>query len=74
MEQIARRSPKPSKAQKFDGEFDIVVVGAGGVGLAAALFSALARKQGGRPGEGRPRSAARPSRPRSGTGCRTTSR
>ena len=39
MGQIARRSPRPSKATKFDSEFDIVVVGAGGVGLAAALFS-----------------------------------
>jgi 3-oxosteroid 1-dehydrogenase len=37
--EIARQSPRPSRAQKFDAAFDIVVVGCGGVGLAAALFS-----------------------------------
>jgi len=37
--EIARQSPRASRAQKFDAAFDIVVVGCGGVGLAAALFS-----------------------------------
>lgn len=37
---IARRSPIPAKAKSFDAEFDVVVVGGGGVGLASALFSA----------------------------------
>lgn len=37
---VARQSPAPAKASSFDSEFDIVVVGAGGVGLAAACFSA----------------------------------
>lgn len=36
----ARKSPSPVKAGSFDGEFDIVVVGGGGVGLASACFSA----------------------------------
>jgi predicted oxidoreductase len=39
MTHIERRSPAPAKAGTFDEEFDIVVAGAGGVGLAAALFS-----------------------------------
>lgn len=37
---IGRRSAIPAKAGKFDEEFDIVVVGAGGVGLATACFAA----------------------------------
>ena len=39
MGQIARRSPRPAKADRFDEQFDIVVVGGGGIGLASALFS-----------------------------------
>jgi len=39
MTQIARESPHPANADTFDESFDIVVVGAGGVGLAAALFA-----------------------------------
>jgi 3-oxosteroid 1-dehydrogenase len=39
MAQVARRSPRPAKAGKYDETFDIVVVGGGGIGLAAALFS-----------------------------------
>lgn len=37
--EIVRQSPHPTRATTFDGEFDIVVVGCGGVGLATALFS-----------------------------------
>jgi hypothetical protein len=37
--EIARQSPIPARATAFDAEFDTVVVGCGGVGLAAALFS-----------------------------------
>jgi 3-oxosteroid 1-dehydrogenase len=40
MAQIGRRSPAPVKATRFDGEFDMVVVGSGAAGLATALFSA----------------------------------
>ncbi len=40
MATIARKSPQPSRATVFDEEFDIVIVGGGGVGLAAACFSA----------------------------------
>ena len=40
MGQIARQSPTPAKADRFDAEFDIVVVGGGGVGLASALLLA----------------------------------
>lgn len=36
---ITRQSPRPARANQFDAEFDIVVVGCGGIGLAAALFS-----------------------------------
>jgi 3-oxosteroid 1-dehydrogenase len=36
---IERQSPKPATMVRFDEEFDIVVAGAGGVGLAAALFA-----------------------------------
>lgn len=36
---IPRQSPRPSRAMQFDAQFDIVVVGCGGIGLAAALFS-----------------------------------
>jgi hypothetical protein len=36
---IARQSPRPARAAPFDAEFDTVVVGCGGIGLAAALFS-----------------------------------
>jgi predicted oxidoreductase len=39
MARIARRSPNPTKARKFDASYDIVVVGGGGVGFAAALFA-----------------------------------
>ena len=39
MSQIARQSPRPVPANGFDEDYDIVVVGAGGVGLAAALFA-----------------------------------
>jgi succinate dehydrogenase/fumarate reductase flavoprotein subunit len=39
MARIARRSPAPAKAKTFDATFDIVVVGGGGVGFAAALFA-----------------------------------
>jgi succinate dehydrogenase/fumarate reductase flavoprotein subunit len=39
MTHIERRSPAPARLEKFDEEFDIVVAGAGGIGLAAALFS-----------------------------------
>ncbi len=39
MAKIARRSPVPAKAGKFDQTYDIVVVGGGGVGFASALFS-----------------------------------
>lgn len=39
MAKIARRSPVPSTAKKFDHTYDIVVVGGGGVGFASALFS-----------------------------------
>jgi 3-oxosteroid 1-dehydrogenase len=37
---IARQSPAPAAAGRFDDEFDIVIVGGGGVGLASACFSA----------------------------------
>lgn len=37
---IARRSPMPTKASRFDGEFDVVIVGSGAAGLASALFLA----------------------------------
>ena len=40
MAAIVRQSPAPAKAKSFDAEFDIVVVGGGGVGLASACFSA----------------------------------
>jgi 3-oxosteroid 1-dehydrogenase len=40
MATIARTSPQPSRATAFDEAFDIVIVGGGGVGLAAACFSA----------------------------------
>jgi succinate dehydrogenase/fumarate reductase flavoprotein subunit len=40
MAQIGRRSPAPAKASRFDGEFDLVVVGSGAAGLATALFAA----------------------------------
>jgi hypothetical protein len=40
MAQIARRSPAPARGASFDDEFDIVVAGGGGVGLASALFAA----------------------------------
>jgi hypothetical protein len=40
MAQIGRRSPAPAKVSRFDGEFDLVVVGSGAAGLATALFSA----------------------------------
>ena len=40
MAQVGRKSPLPAKAADFDAEFDIVVVGAGGGGLATACFSA----------------------------------
>ncbi|HTT03731.1 MAG TPA: FAD-dependent oxidoreductase [Steroidobacteraceae bacterium] len=36
---IARQSPRPVRVTQFDAQFDIVVVGCGGIGLAAALFS-----------------------------------
>ncbi len=39
MARIARRSPAPSDARKFDATYDIVIVGGGGIGFAAALFS-----------------------------------
>jgi succinate dehydrogenase/fumarate reductase flavoprotein subunit len=39
MTEIARHSPMPAREQAFDEAFDIVVAGAGGAGLAAALFS-----------------------------------
>jgi succinate dehydrogenase/fumarate reductase flavoprotein subunit len=39
MAKIPRRSPRPARAAAFDETFDIVVVGGGGVGLVAALFS-----------------------------------
>jgi succinate dehydrogenase/fumarate reductase flavoprotein subunit len=37
---IARKSPRPSRTKDYDGAFDIVVVGGGGVGLATACFAA----------------------------------
>ena len=37
---VGRRSPIPAKGGSFNEEFDIVVAGAGGVGLAAACFAA----------------------------------
>lgn len=40
MATVARRSPAPSHASNFDAEFDIVIAGGGGVGLAAACFAA----------------------------------
>ena len=40
MAAIARQSPSPANAKGFDAEFDIVIVGGGGVGLASACFSA----------------------------------
>jgi predicted oxidoreductase len=39
MAKIPRRSPRPATAAAFDETFDIVVVGGGGIGLVAALFS-----------------------------------
>ncbi len=36
---IERQSPRPAMPERFDEEFDIIVAGAGGVGLAAALFA-----------------------------------
>ena len=39
MTHIERQSPRPARAERFDEEFDIIVAGAGGVGLAAALFA-----------------------------------
>ena len=40
MAMIARKSAAPAPAKgKFDGEFDVVVVGSGVAGLATALFS-----------------------------------
>ena len=40
MAHAGRRSAIPAKAQTFSAEFDIVITGAGGVGLATACFSA----------------------------------
>ncbi len=40
MATIARKTPSPSRTMTFDEEFDIVIAGGGGVGLATACFSA----------------------------------
>jgi 3-oxosteroid 1-dehydrogenase len=40
MSHIERRSAIPATASTFHNEFDVVIAGAGGVGLAAACFSA----------------------------------
>ncbi len=39
MGRVGRQSPIPAKAQSFNEDFDIVVAGAGGVGLASACFA-----------------------------------
>ncbi len=40
MATIARKSPRPSHADRFDETFDVVIAGGGGIGLATACFSA----------------------------------
>jgi hypothetical protein len=40
MSDIPRKSATPVKAERFDGVFDMVIVGAGAAGLACALFAA----------------------------------
>jgi 3-oxosteroid 1-dehydrogenase len=40
MAHVGRQSAIPAKAQSFTEEFDIVIAGAGGVGLASACFAA----------------------------------